>query len=126
MAHGFDTTCAIKHTLDSAVQTQIPITICIDSFSLYECLVKLGTTHEKRLMIDIMAIRQSYERREIAEIMWITRESNPADAMTKHSSNTALERIVDTNKIDIQAAAWVERKGEAEQGERKIGREKAS
>jgi hypothetical protein len=54
-----------------------------DSFSLYECMVKLGTTEEKRLMIDIMAIWQSYERRELSEIRWINGNSNPADAMTK-------------------------------------------
>jgi hypothetical protein len=36
---------------------KIPIIVCTDSFSLYECLVKLGTTTEKRLMIDIMALR---------------------------------------------------------------------
>jgi hypothetical protein len=48
--------------------TKIPIVVYIDSYSLYKCLVKLGTTKEKRLMIDIMGLRQSYERREIAEI----------------------------------------------------------
>jgi hypothetical protein len=46
----------------------IPLVICTDSYLLYECLVKLGTTKEKRLMIDIMALRQSYKRREITEI----------------------------------------------------------
>ena len=56
-----------------------------------------------------MVIRQSYKRHEITEIIWITGESNPADSMTKHSCNTALERIINTNKLDIQAAAWVER-----------------
>jgi hypothetical protein len=35
----------------------ILIIVCTDSYSLYECLVKLRTTKEKRLMIDIMAIR---------------------------------------------------------------------
>jgi hypothetical protein len=120
MSHGFDTTCALKDTLDKITQRQTPIIICIDSFSLYECLVKLGTTYEKRLMIDIMAIRQSYERREIAEIIWITGDSNPADSMTKHAGNTALERIVKTNKVDIQAAAWVERKGEADRGGKEV------
>jgi hypothetical protein len=45
-----------------------PIVVCTDSYLLYECLVKLRTTKEKRLMIDIMAIRQSYERRELTEI----------------------------------------------------------
>ena len=64
MTHGFDTTCTLKDTLDKIAQRQTSIVICIDSLSLYECLVKLVTTYEKRLMIDIMTIRQSYERRE--------------------------------------------------------------
>jgi hypothetical protein len=46
----------------------IPIIVCTDSYSLYECLVKLGITKEKRLIIDIMAIRESYENRELFEI----------------------------------------------------------
>ncbi|EKD20888.1 polyprotein [Drepanopeziza brunnea f. sp. 'multigermtubi' MB_m1] len=41
------------------------VVVCIDSYSLYECIVKLGTIKEKRLMIDIIAIRESYERREL-------------------------------------------------------------
>ncbi len=46
----------------------ILIVVCTDLYSLYEYLVKLGTTKEKRLMIDIIALRQSYERRELYEI----------------------------------------------------------
>jgi hypothetical protein len=34
----------------------ILIVVCTDSYSLYECLVKLGTTKEKRLIINIMAL----------------------------------------------------------------------
>jgi hypothetical protein len=34
-----------------------PVVVYIDSFLLYKCLVKLGTTKEKRLMINIMALR---------------------------------------------------------------------
>jgi hypothetical protein len=36
---------------------QTPIVVCTDLYSLYECLVKLSTIEEKRLMIDIMALR---------------------------------------------------------------------
>jgi hypothetical protein len=36
---------------------EIPIMICTNSFSLYECLMKFGITQEKRLIIDIMALR---------------------------------------------------------------------
>jgi hypothetical protein len=45
-----------------------PIVVCTNSYLLYKCLVKLRTTKEKRLMIDIMAIRQLYEQRELIEI----------------------------------------------------------
>jgi hypothetical protein len=55
-------------------QLRLPIILIIvytDSYSLYECLVKLGTIKEKRLIIDIIAIRESYENRELFEIRWI-------------------------------------------------------
>ena len=87
----------------------IPTIVCTDSFSLYECLVKLGTTKEKRLMIDIMAIRQSYERRELFEIRWINGLDNPADAMTKATPNKALENFISTNQIRVRVEGWVKR-----------------
>jgi hypothetical protein len=69
----------------------LPLTVvCTDSYSLYECLVKLRTIKEKRLMIDIMALRQSYERRELTEVRWINRQDNPADVMTKATPNKML------------------------------------
>ena len=83
--------------------------MCINSKSLYECLVKLGTTQEKRLMIDILCLRQSYERREITEILWIKGDKNPTDAMTKDKGCDALQRLVDTNQLDLDLEGWVER-----------------
>lgn len=109
MVAGFDAACVLKHTIDSIMERKIPLLVCIDSFSLYECPVKLGTTKEKRLMIDIAAIRQAYERREISQVIWIKGKSNPADAMTKsQTSNHALNEIL-ANKYFIDKEAWVER-----------------
>jgi hypothetical protein len=71
--------------------------------------VKLGTTKEKRLMIDIMALRQSYERKEIFEMRWINGNDNPADAMTKATPNKALENFVSTNTLRIRVEGWVDR-----------------
>ena len=109
MAHGFDLEVVLKATLSRILQFDILMLICTDSKSLYECLVKLGTTHEKRLMIDIMSLRQSYERREITEVRWIRGENNPADSMTKAKASLALKTLVDTNKINLTASEWVER-----------------
>ena len=37
--------------------SQTPIVVYTDLYLLYKCLVKLGTTKEKRLIIDIIALR---------------------------------------------------------------------
>src|SRR6266702_3476663 len=87
----------------------IPIIIYTDSYSLYECLVKLNTTKEKCLMIDIMALRQSYEQQELFKIRWINGQDNPADIITKVNPNKALETFVDTNTLYIRVKGWVKR-----------------
>ena len=61
MVGGVDMSFTISSTI-SIIMKQlrlftIPTIVCTDSYSLYECLVKLGITKEKRLMIDIMALR---------------------------------------------------------------------
>ncbi|EED22459.1 hypothetical protein TSTA_097080 [Talaromyces stipitatus ATCC 10500] len=111
MVHGFDSAASIKSTTTQLLHLTkpLPLVFCTDSKSLYECLVKLGTTQEKRLMIDLMCLRQSYERQEIAEIKWIDGESNPADAMTKSKPCRALQALIDTNKLNINVDGWVER-----------------
>ena len=109
MAFGFDQGATIKATTESILNRQVPLIMCTDSRSLYDCLVKLGTTHEKRLMIDIMCLRQSYEQKEISEIRWIDGKKNPADAMTKGKACQALKDLIDTNTVDIEPMEWVER-----------------
>jgi hypothetical protein len=109
MAHGFDIGVAIKATIDKILQINLPLVICTDSKSLYDCLVRLGITQEKRLMIDVMCLRQAYERRLITEVKWIDGEANPADAMTKGKPCPALTQLIDSNQIDLQAVGWVER-----------------
>lgn len=113
MVLGVDIAIAINSTLQLIAQRlgipPPPIVCCTDSYSLYECLVKLGTTKEKRLMIDIMALRQSYERRELQEIRWIKGDDNPADAMTKSTPNSALRTLVDSNELVVRVEGWVNR-----------------
>ena len=109
MAHGFDIRASVKSTIDKVLGIDLPLILCTDSKSLYECLVKLGTTQEKRLIIDVMCLRQAYERREIAKVKWIKGDSNPADAMTKSKSTNALKRLIDTNTLQLEVEEWVER-----------------
>jgi hypothetical protein len=72
MIGGVNISFAISFTLTMIIKQLGLFTILIivytDFYSLYECLVKLGITKEKRLIIDIITIRKSYENRELFEI----------------------------------------------------------
>ena len=102
MAHGFNISAFAKSTINKVLGIDLPLILYTDSKSLYECLVKLGTTQEKRLIIDIMCLRQAYERREIIEVKWIKGNSNLADAMTKSNSTNALKRLINTNTLQLK------------------------
>ncbi|KAI1005358.1 hypothetical protein K3495_g2857 [Podosphaera aphanis] len=111
MVTGFDMVTVIKGTIKkvskslrySSFPSHIPLILCTDSRSLYECLSKLGTTTEKRLMVDIMALRRSYEHNEVTEIGWIEGSKNPVDAMTKYKPCDTLRKLIDKNEVDISA-----------------------
>ena len=68
MVYGFDIKVVIKATLRKILTSTISLILCINSKLLYDCLVKLGTTQEKQLMVDVISLRQSYKQQEITEV----------------------------------------------------------
>jgi len=110
MVTGFDNSSVIQATIKNILDDEILLIICTDLYSLYDCMTKLGTTAEKRLMIDIIGLRQSYERREISEVRWIDGTCNPADAMTKEKLGQALRHLIKTNTLNLITKGWVDRK----------------
>ncbi|KAK6224925.1 hypothetical protein QIS74_03252 [Colletotrichum tabaci] len=129
MTTGFDSGISLSTTLNQILRTlqapRIPVVVCSDSRSLYECLVRLGTTDEKRLMIDIMSLRESYEKKEISEVRWIDGKDNPADALTKKTPNSALQQLITSNTLRIRIEAYVDRleKRDSHDGQKKQDQE---
>ncbi len=68
MMHDFDVDSVLKAILTKMLDVSIFLILITDFKSLYDCLIRLGITVKKRLMIDVMTLRQSYERREIIEV----------------------------------------------------------
>ena len=98
-------TITIRSTLNIIIDylslLYVLIVIYIDLLSLYKCLVKLSTTKEKRLIINIMALQEAYEQGELKDIRWIDGRDNPADAITKVATNTLIEQLINTNKMEL-------------------------
>ncbi len=120
MAHEFDSGSVIKSIIERILNIFLSMILLTDSRSLYDCLVKLGITIEKRLMMNLMCLRQSYERRKIAEIRWIDENINSIDAMTKVNSCQTLTKLIDTNIIDLRTTEWVKRVDEKTDKNKKI------
>jgi hypothetical protein len=52
-------------------------------------------------MIDIIAIRQTYEKKKLFEICYINKQDNPIDTITKLLFNKILKKFVNTNELTI-------------------------
>jgi hypothetical protein len=68
MIHDFDVDSVLKAILTKMLDALMLLILITDFKSLYDCLIQLDITVKKRLMINVMTLRQSYERREITEI----------------------------------------------------------
>lgn len=84
--HGFD----LKTLLQRACNLDILLKMYTDSECLFDVFYSLNTTSEKRILIDLGMLRQSYENRDILEVSWIPGMENPADALTKCACSNAL------------------------------------
>jgi hypothetical protein len=102
MAYGFNIGATIKAIVKLQLNINLPLILYTDLKSIYEYLIKLGTTQEKRLIINIICLRQLYKRREIAKVKWIDGDSNPTDAITKSKPLLALKRLINTNQIKLK------------------------
>jgi len=56
MAYGFNIGAVIKLIVNKILNINLPLIICIDLKSLYNCLVRLSTMQEKRLIINVMCL----------------------------------------------------------------------
>jgi hypothetical protein len=109
MINDFDVEAIIKSIIKRMLHIFLSLILFTNSKSLFDCLIKLETTSEKRLMIDLMCLKQSYEKKKIAKIRWIDENINFADAMTKSKFCNALIRFIDINIIELKIIEWIER-----------------
>eukprot|EP00171_Calliarthron_tuberculosum_P023256 IDg23256t1 len=101
--------CNVIHYVSQKTK-RVDLTIATDSRSLFCLAITLGQTTERRLQIDLAMIREAYERREIAHLVWISGKTNPADDLTKCAKrNGTLATILSSNRFNPDMESWVKR-----------------
>lgn len=111
MIDGYDVGFSIKEAVVRMTGLKnVELTLQTDSKSLYDLVISLAQTTERRLQIDLEILREGYERREISNIVWIAGNQNPADDLTKPDKrNGTLAQVVSTCKFAPTAVSWIER-----------------
>ena len=71
-----------------------------DSLNLRDHISSISNNvTEKRLKVDLFALKQVFQRYDIDGLIWIDATENPADALTKSSRN--LSRVLRERALDI-------------------------
>jgi hypothetical protein len=68
IAYRFDIKAVIKFTVNKILNINLLFIMYIDLKSLYNCLIRLSTTQEKRFIINIICLWQAYKQREIIKV----------------------------------------------------------
>jgi hypothetical protein len=81
----------------------------LSSRRIYSRVFRHRNTTEKRLVIDLKAVRNVYDEQEISNVGFVRTKFNPADALTKVGKWDALEQITITGVCDLPVEQWIVR-----------------
>jgi hypothetical protein len=82
-AEAFDAAFVLKHSLEKPLKRQIRLQMLTDSKQLFDAVSHSTQTKEKRILIDIAASKQSFERHEISDLGLVSGRDMLADCFTK-------------------------------------------
>ena len=76
------------------------IEIITDSRSLCDAIKSVKNVSERRLRVDIGAVKEALKRNDIHKISWVKSSLQLADCLTKHgASNEKLLQVLKCNKL---------------------------
>lgn len=104
-----DISSTLRLAMNVILSKVLPLVLYTDSKSLFYSLVGMKSTTEKRLLIDLFMLRESYELGKLTEVSWIPISQTLADASTKKNLSDNLYLLMSRNKIKIKPKSWIER-----------------
>ena len=95
-----DFVLALSNDLSKILSRKIRNVVYTDSKSLFDTITKFSLIYEKRMLIDIADIRQSYTKRKLSNVAHILSQYNIADSFTKEKTDmTLLNTLMKSGKL---------------------------
>ena len=113
LIYGFDNAYMVQDIVSETLGRKIEIDAYVDSRTVFNVVAKNSATLEKRLQIDVNALRQSHSNGELRYLAWIPGFQNLADGLTKGlvGKTHPLWKALTTNRVSITPEGWVNSKG---------------
>ena len=110
LSEGFDSARAIADQVSFVLGRPIPVWAAVDSRTVFNVVARFGNVTEKRLCIDVAALREAHLTRALEKLIWVEGARNGSDPLTKKDApvNDVFESIL-RNELVLSAVQWVER-----------------
>lgn len=102
-----DEAFTLRYDLEQLYNCRIPLNIFTDSKQLFDVVTRASHPTEKRLLIDVAAAREAYNRGDLSNVGLVAGKHNMADGFTKPKLNDALERFLDAGVDATPVDQWV-------------------
>jgi len=106
-AYAFETAFILKHDLKRSYRQHLPLVMLTDSKQMFDVITRASHTTEKRLMTDVAAAREAYNRNEMSNVGLVKSEHNVADGLTKPRLCSALDAVLRTGKDVNPVEQWM-------------------
>lgn len=97
----FDFAFALKRDLKRIMDKTAPAHMLRDSKCLFDTITRLSGVTEKRLLIDISAMREACSKAEMSNVGHAPSEYNLADGLAKKTRSRASEEAMETGKLSL-------------------------
>lgn len=104
----------VAHTMAEELRflhpsTAAPIKLYTDNKSLFEAISKGSRTSEKRLIRDIAAARERFQRYEISGICSVRRTHKIADGLTRTMKQSGIRKVLQSGRLSPKFEQWIVR-----------------
>lgn len=99
----------LQQDLRTSYGKDVSIKMFTNSKQIYDAITKGKRTTDMSKMLDLMAMREAYQRFEIHSVCFIKGVDNPADSLTKSKYNGRLNSIMMTGVDNTNIVEWVKR-----------------